>query len=154
MDVLATRLLELSQLIRKARQQWLRERPDVPIGTVGILKHIDEIGDGADGCCHAKDLAERSGLDPSTVSRAVAAAVAQGLVERRVDSADRRASALALTAAGHDLLAAAGVWFDDLLEQGLADWRPGEVDELTGGLGRFLGALSGVLETHQKEPAR
>ncbi len=153
-DVLATQLLQLSQLIRKARQQWLRERPDVPIGMVSILKLIDEIGTGTGGCCHAKDLAERSGLDPSTVSRAVAAAVGQGLVERRVDRADRRASALALTPRGHELLAAAGVWFGALIERALADWPATDVERVSGDLARFSAALSGVLETHQQDAAR
>ncbi|MBU2665293.1 MarR family winged helix-turn-helix transcriptional regulator [Actinoplanes bogorensis] len=150
-DVLATQLLELSQLVRKARQQWLRERPDVPIGTIGLLKHIDDIGTGDDRCCHAKDLAGRSGLDPSTVSRAVAAAVGQSLVERRVDDTDRRAAALALTPAGRELIVAAHAWFGDLLEHALADWEPMEVRRLSLGLGSFIGALSGVLE---KENAR
>ncbi|MBL7257461.1 MarR family winged helix-turn-helix transcriptional regulator [Paractinoplanes lichenicola] len=148
-DVLAAQLLELSQLVRKARQQWLRERPDVPIGTVSILKLIDEIGTGDDRCCHAKDLAERSGLDPSTVSRAVAAAVGQGLVERRADSSDRRASALALTPAGHDLLEAARVWFGSLLGHALAEWEPLEVRRLSLGLGTFIIALSGALEPQE-----
>ncbi len=154
-DVLATQLLELSQLIRKARQQWLRERPDVPIGTVGVLKLIDEIGTGTGSGCHAKDLAERSGLDPSTVSRAVAAAVGQGLVERRIDSADRRASALALTAAGHELLGAAQEWFGDLLQHALADWPAAETERVSADLGRFLAAFSGVLDkNHHQEAAR
>ena len=150
-DVLSTQLLELSQLIRRARQQWLREHPDVPIGMIGILKHIDGIGTGADRCCHAKDLAGRSGLDPSTVSRAVAAAVGLGLVERRVDDTDRRAATLGLTASGQDLLVAAHAWFGDLLEHALADWEPVEVQRLSLGLGSFIVALSGVLE---KEIAR
>lgn len=145
-DVLATQLLELSQLIRKARQQWLRERPDVPIGTVSILKLIDEVGPAADGGCHAKDLAGRSGLDPSTVSRAVAAAVAQGLVERGVDSADRRASTLTLTPAGHELLGAAGDWFGALIGRALADWPDGDAERVSADLGRFSNALSAVLE--------
>ncbi|MCY1140970.1 MarR family winged helix-turn-helix transcriptional regulator [Actinoplanes sp. Pm04-4] len=154
-DVLASQLLELSQLIRKARQQWLRERPDVPIGTVSILKLIDEIGTAADGCCHAKDLAERSGLDPSTVSRAVAAAVGQGLVERGVDSTDRRASTLSLTPAGHELLVAANAWFGALIGHALADWPEDEVERVSGALGRFSVALSAVLEkSHNLEAAR
>lgn len=154
-DVLATQLLELSQLIRKARQQWLRERPDVPIGTVSILKLIGEIGTGPGGGCHAKDLAERSGLDPSTVSREVAAAVGQGLVERRVDNADRRASTLALTPAGRDLLAAASAWFGALIGRALADWPAGDAERVSCDLGRLVAALSAVLEeTHTLEAAR
>lgn len=145
-DVLVAQLLELSQLVRKARQQWLRQRPDVPIGTVSILKLIDDLGTGDDRCCHAKDLAGRSGLDPSTVSRAVAAAVGQGLVERRTDSTDRRASALALTPAGRELLVEARAWFGSLLGHALADWEPLEVQRLSLGLGTFLVAFSGALD--------
>ena len=151
-DVLAIQLLELSQFIRRARQQWLRQRPDVPIGTVSILKLIDEIG--GDGC-HAKHLAERSGLDPSTVSRAVTAAVGQGLVVRHIDSADRRASALALTDAGRELLTAARTWFGDLVRRALADWPADDVTRVGGDIDRLLAALTGVLEkTHSQEAAR
>ncbi|MFE9882866.1 MarR family winged helix-turn-helix transcriptional regulator [Streptomyces sp. NPDC005784] len=52
------------------------------------------------------DLAGRQRLAPSTVSGLIAQMITAGLVTRDVDPTDRRASVVALTAAGRDQLAA------------------------------------------------
>lgn len=57
------------------------------------------------GECRSSTLAEAVFSDPSTVSRQVAGLVKDGLVERRADPADGRASVLAVTEAGRELLA-------------------------------------------------
>jgi DNA-binding MarR family transcriptional regulator len=49
-------------------------------------------------------LAEAVHSDPSTISRQVAALVKDGLIERRADPADGRASLLAVTDQGRELL--------------------------------------------------
>jgi len=51
------------------------------------------------------ELAEAIGRSPSATSRIVSALVARGLVERRTETADRRARALELTPAGTAVLA-------------------------------------------------
>ena len=138
---IASRLFEVTRFVRLSKQQWLHDRPDVPIGLVSGLALIDSRGG-----CHAKELASRSGLDPSTVSRAVAAMVGHGLVQRRVDPADRRASSLVVTDTGHEVLAEARTWFLDLLRRALADWRPDEVEAFALALARFLVAVHQELE--------
>ncbi|WP_433262022.1 MarR family winged helix-turn-helix transcriptional regulator [Actinosynnema sp. CS-041913] len=141
---LVERLRELLKVVRLVRHQRTGY-PSVPTGLVGTLTLIDQ----ASGC-HAKELARRTGLDPSTVSRAVAALVAHGLVERRADPRDGRASVLAVTDAGHVALAEAQRWYDDLMDRALAHWTPAEVEALTSALGRLNtdveGALGSTLE--------
>lgn len=57
------------------------------------------------GPSRSSALAEAVFSDPSTVSRQVAGLVKDGLVERRADPEDGRASVLVATEAGHQLLA-------------------------------------------------
>ncbi|WP_226624808.1 MarR family winged helix-turn-helix transcriptional regulator [Alloyangia pacifica] len=65
------------------------------------LVHLAEGGDGIS----QRDLAARIGLDTSTLVRLLDLLEARGLVERRVDPADRRARRIHLTAEGRDELA-------------------------------------------------
>jgi DNA-binding MarR family transcriptional regulator len=64
------------------------------------MTEIDRLPTG----CRSSDLAARAGLDPSTVSRAVAGLVTQGLVTREADPHDGRATLLVVTPAGHAAL--------------------------------------------------
>ncbi|MGI5149803.1 MarR family winged helix-turn-helix transcriptional regulator [Plantactinospora sp. CA-294935] len=138
---LGDRLRDLMSAMRLIRHRRAIERPAVPSGLVGMLLQTDEAAG-----CHAKELADRSGLDPSTVSRAVAALVARGLVTRRADPADRRASFLVLTDEGRTALADARDWYGDLLRAALADWSPAEIDALTSALDRFVTDIQGSLD--------
>ncbi|MFU8871739.1 MarR family winged helix-turn-helix transcriptional regulator [Micromonospora sp. SL4-19] len=148
---LGTRLRDLLTGVRLLRQHRVDERPAVPSGLVGLLLLIDGHGGG----CHARELADRSRLDPSTVSRAVAALVAHGLVERRTDPADRRASRLTVTEAGRAALAEASDWYGQVLTRALDDWTPGEVAALSAALGRFTRDLEVALAHHDNlEDAR
>ncbi|MEU4804248.1 MarR family winged helix-turn-helix transcriptional regulator [Actinosynnema sp. NPDC023587] len=144
-EELVERLRDLMKIVRMVRHQRTDHYPPVPTGLVGTLTLIDRSSG-----CHAKELASRTGLDPSTVSRAVAALVAHGLVERRADPADGRASVLVVTDAGHAALAEARGWYDDLMTRALADWSPDEVEALTSALHRLTtdveGALGSTLE--------
>ncbi|AVT34042.1 MarR family transcriptional regulator [Plantactinospora sp. BC1] len=142
---LGDRLRDLMSAMRLIRHRRAIERPAVPSGLVGMLLQIDELADQTAGC-HAKELADRSGLDPSTVSRAVAALVARGLVTRRADPADRRASFVVLTDEGRTALTEARDWYGDLLRAALADWSAAEIDALTGALDRFVTDIQGSLD--------
>ncbi|MFJ6673969.1 MarR family winged helix-turn-helix transcriptional regulator [Actinosynnema sp. NPDC091369] len=149
MDAVARELEDrVRDLLRVVRM--VKQRPQaLPPGLIGTLGLIDRAGSNTTGC-HAKELAASAGLDPSTVSRAVAALVANGLVERRADPADGRASILVVTERGHAALADARDWYDRLLGRALADWSPEEVEALTRALGRLTtdveGALGSTLE--------
>ncbi|ONI84733.1 MarR family transcriptional regulator [Saccharothrix sp. ALI-22-I] len=142
---LEDRVRDLLKVVRMVKQR----RQPLTDGLTGILSLIDHAGARPTGC-HAKELATRAGLDPSTVSRAVAALVANGLVERRADPDDGRASILVVTERGRAELADARDWYDRLLRTALADWNPTEVEALTSALGRLTtdveGALGSTLE--------
>ncbi|WP_229402268.1 MarR family winged helix-turn-helix transcriptional regulator [Micromonospora okii] len=148
---LAARLQDLLKSVRLIKQRRAGDRPAVPLGLVGMLRHIEQLSAGS----HARELAERTGLDPSTVSRAVATLVTHGLVERRADPADRRASCLTVTPAGRAALADAHDWYGQLLDRALADWTPDEVAALCAALGRFTRDVEVALAHHDNlEAAR
>jgi DNA-binding MarR family transcriptional regulator len=143
-DALGTELHDLVKVVRQLRQRRSDQRPGVPTGLLGTLMHIES---GPPGC-HAKELAAGSGLDQSTVSRAVAALVAHGLVERRTDPTDKRASILAVTPEGRAALDEGRAWYEDVLRTALADWPEGDVEALTALLGRFVADLNHALHNH------
>jgi DNA-binding MarR family transcriptional regulator len=100
--VLAENFVSLMRSFNRARAQFLTEAEhDVEWSAHLLLKCIANsatpIRSGA--------LAEALHSDPSTVSRQVAALVKEGYLERRADPEDGRASLLALTESGEDLLA-------------------------------------------------
>ena len=124
----------LMRAARVARQRLAGQATEVQSGTLGVLAAINTAGDG----CHPKELAVRCALDASTISRAVAALVARGLVERTVDPADRRACLLGLTDAGHAALTDLERQQTDLLAAALRDWTDPEVDAFATALTLFL----------------
>ncbi|MEU8264052.1 MarR family transcriptional regulator [Micromonospora sp. NPDC048999] len=144
---LGTRLRDLLTGVRLLKQRRIDERPAVPPGLVGPLMLIDRSAGG----CHARELAERGRLDPSTVSRAVAALVEHGLVDRQTDPTDRRASQLTITPAGRAVLADTNDWYGQVLNRALADWTPGEVAALSTALGRFTRDLEVALAHHDNQ---
>jgi DNA-binding MarR family transcriptional regulator len=60
--------------------------------------------------------------DPSTVSRRVATLVKEGLIERRADPDDGRASLLAVTAEGHAALELSRAHRAGIIADAMADW--------------------------------
>ena len=151
---LEDRVRDLLRVVRMVKQRHHALPPGL-IGTLSLIARAaanpaaNPAGANPAGAnpvgCHAKELAASAGLDPSTVSRAVAALVANGLVERRADPADGRASILVVTERGHAELADARDWYDRLLSRALAGWSPEEVEALTRALGRLTTDVEGAL---------
>lgn len=125
----------------------------VPGGTFGVLASIDGISPGSAGC-HVKDLAAFCALDPSTISRAVGALVREGLVRRAADPTDGRASTLALTPHGREVLGDVSAWYDEQLAAALKDWSPEDVAALSALLRRFCADLITRYHTNPLEAAR
>ena len=138
---LGIQLRDLSRSMRLLRQHRSGDRPGVPAGLVSMLMHIEELSSS----CHGRELAARTGLDPSTVSRAVASLVVHGLVERHADPDDGRVSVLAVTAAGRAALSGALDWYGAVLDRVLAGWTPAEITALSTALGRFTHEIDRTL---------
>ncbi|WP_328850071.1 MarR family transcriptional regulator [Micromonospora globbae] len=130
---LVRRMHDFLRSVRLVKQRRADEQPRVPLGAVGILAQIDRLAAG----CHARELAMRAQLDPSTVSRAIATLVSHGLVERRPDPSDKRAHVLALTPDGRTALADTYDWYAGVLARALAGWTPDEVAAFNAALHRF-----------------
>jgi DNA-binding MarR family transcriptional regulator len=120
---------EMLKAVRLFKSDLPIEHTTVPVGALAM---IDSAGD-----CHLKDLAARSALDPSTVSRAVATLVKSGLVGRSADPADGRASVLALTPEGRRTLDEVNGWMDDRLADALKDWSPEDIAVFSALMQRF-----------------
>jgi DNA-binding MarR family transcriptional regulator len=95
------------------------------------------------GPVRSNALAEAVYSDPSTISRQVAALVKDGLIERRADPADGRASLLAVTGKGRELLEARHRQRSRALAGMLAHW-PVEDRE------RFIELLERFLVVHER----
>lgn len=97
-----------------------------------LLKCLD-----SEGAMRAGSLAECVSSDPSTVSRQVASLVKLGLLERRADPDDGRASLLVVTDRGKAVLAEHDrirlVFFADMI----SDWDASDVQTFTRLLERF-----------------
>jgi DNA-binding MarR family transcriptional regulator len=88
------------------------------------------------------DIAAAVGLDLSTVSRQLRQLEDLGLLSRRPDGADRRASRLSLTARGRDSLAMVRARRAEMLGEVFGDWPGAERHEFLRLLNRLLDGLS------------
>jgi DNA-binding MarR family transcriptional regulator len=130
---LGLKLRDLSRTIRLFKHVHPGDRASLPTGALGVLMYVREHPTG----CHGKALAARAGLDPSTVSRAVATLVDRGLVARQADPVDGRATVLVLTDVGRKTLDRADQEYGDVLERALGRWTPAELASFTEAIDRF-----------------
>ncbi|NMI01063.1 winged helix-turn-helix transcriptional regulator [Pseudonocardia sp. K10HN5] len=98
-----------------------------------VLVHL-----ALEGPQRAGEVAEAVCADPSTVSRRVAALVKAGLLERRADPDDGRASLLAATEAGARALELSRRRRAAMIASTMADWPPEQRRQLAELLGRFV----------------
>ncbi|WP_199443963.1 MarR family winged helix-turn-helix transcriptional regulator [Umezawaea beigongshangensis] len=97
------------------------------------------------GPSRSSTLAEAVFSDPSTVSRQVAALVKDGLVERRADPDDGRASVLAVTDDGTRLLAERRRWRNEGMVRLLAHWSAEDLEVFTEHFERFVHDFEGAV---------
>ncbi|WP_229067614.1 MarR family winged helix-turn-helix transcriptional regulator [Actinoplanes sp. DH11] len=124
----------LHELLKAVR--LLKQSSAAPVSTTGVLAAIRR-----NEACHMKDLAAEHALDPSTISRTIAALVRDGLVARTADPADGRASMLRLTDRGRTELDAVYAHYDSRLADALARWSQEEIDTFAASLQRFAADL-------------
>lgn len=133
---LTENFLALVRTFKKSRERWLAAAAhDVEWSAQVVLKCLH-----TEGAMRAGALAECVQSDPSTVSRQVAALVKDGLLERRADPDDGRASILVLTPKAELVLAEHDRIRLEHFEQMLADWSAADVTQFAALLGRFTEA--------------
>lgn len=90
------------------------------------------------GALRAGALASMMDTDPSTVSRQVAGLVKDGLLERRADPVDGRASLLVLTPKADEIIAAHEQVRNNHYRRMLADWSERDLRSFARLLARFI----------------
>ncbi|WP_298321829.1 MarR family winged helix-turn-helix transcriptional regulator [Haloactinopolyspora sp.] len=131
---------ELTVLWRRVRRLSIALARQVDAGidvaAYGLLSALNDAGD-----VRAGDLADRFGLDKSTVSRQIAQMESLGFIERVPDPLDGRARLIRTTEVGRarvrQLRGARGEWFGSALQH----WDAADVDQLVELLGRLNEAL-------------
>jgi DNA-binding MarR family transcriptional regulator len=134
-------VIELLHTVRRSKARLLAAAgSDVESASQALLRVV-----ASDGPMRASALATSVQSDLSTVSRQVATLVGQGLLERRADQLDGRASLLHVTAAGQAVVAehqrARGAFFDAVLD----GWSAADQDQFAHLLTRFTTAYD---QTH------
>jgi DNA-binding MarR family transcriptional regulator len=100
-----------------------------------------------DGAQRLGSLAQAFGLDPSTITRQVQSLEQAGLVERRTDPQDRRASLLDLTSEGQEVLASTREHRREWLRAALSHWTEEDRQEF----GRLLEQFNVSIDKLVKE---
>jgi DNA-binding MarR family transcriptional regulator len=114
--------------------------------TIAVLELVRLLGETER---RLSDLALLRGVDQSVVSRQIAELQAKGLVCRRPDPADRRASLVRLTPSGQDLLARVGELRRDWLSGALTRIPDIDLREAT----RVVAALAQEIAERATDPA-
>jgi DNA-binding MarR family transcriptional regulator len=131
---------DLVKAIRKSKARMTAEgRDDVESATHAVL-HVVAVG----GPMRASELAGSVHSDLSTVSRQAAGLVADGLLERRADPVDGRASLLALTEAGEAAVAAHEAGRMAFFARVLDGWTEGDLRQFASMLSQFTASYDEV----------
>jgi DNA-binding MarR family transcriptional regulator len=132
----ADQFIAMMRTLKKARARMVAAAAhDVDWSSQLVLRYI-----ASEGQMRASDLAEHLESDPSTVSRQVAALVKDGLLERRADPADGRASLLALTPEARTVLAEHDRIRLEHFALALDGWSDSDLHRFAGLLRRFTEA--------------
>jgi DNA-binding MarR family transcriptional regulator len=149
---LLDRVQDVLKAMRLFKSQPAPRPPTVPAGAISVLATIEHVA-SSDGC-HSKELAAHCALDPSTISRAVAALVSAGLVQRAADPADGRASVLCATPRGREVLGEIFGWYEGRLSDALSGWNDEDLRLLAALLQRFSDDLLTRFNNPTLEAAR
>ncbi|GAA2799217.1 MarR family transcriptional regulator [Kitasatospora paracochleata] len=101
--------------------------------TYPVLSGLARIGPSS-----AADLGREIGLDRTTVTRRADRLEQAGLLQRRPDPADGRATLLALTSEGTHLVAVTRQRLADVIEASLAAWPSADAETFARYLRRFV----------------
>jgi DNA-binding MarR family transcriptional regulator len=126
-------VIDLVRTFAKTKVRMLQDAEhDVDRAAHLLLRSI-----GSNGAMRVSALAANVGSDVSTVSRQVSALVKEGLLERRADPDDSRASLLVPTSAGQAMIARLDEIRAAFFERVLADWSVDDLHQFAVSLERF-----------------
>ena len=140
----------LTDLLRTARATGQRNGAAGATGTaLGVLKTLN-VGDARPG-----DLAQALRVVPSVITRAIAPLEQDGLVERKPDPADARATLLGLTDLGRERLRSVQEVYVHQLQQSFDSWTSDEAEQAAAVLGRLQHSLADYQqpEVHRRQIA-
>jgi DNA-binding MarR family transcriptional regulator len=145
-DAAADQLADAVQaLVRSWRALTHRAGESGAPSTMAVLELVRLLGEDER---RLSEIAALRGVDQSVVSRQISELQAKGLVCRRPDPADRRASLVRLTPDGHDLLAG--------LAELRRDWLRGALARVPGtdvlATARLVGAVAEEIAQRAAEP--
>ena len=127
------RLLTCSTMIEREIRRRLRAKFDVTLPRFDLLAQLEKAADGIT----LGELSQRMMVSNGNVTGLVRLLTEQGLVESFSNPADRRATYVRLTLAGHSnfatMAAAHATWVADLM----AGLDANDMQQLMGGLGRL-----------------
>jgi len=118
---------------QQATLGYRMSKAGVDRSTIMLIKTLVVLGPS-----RSSALAAAVHSDPSTVSRQIAALVRDGLVERRADPVDGRASVLVPTEAGIEVLEEQRRRLGLALARVVQQWAPEDVDKFLDLLDRFV----------------
>ena len=132
---------ELVRLVRGLRELGgaVRVAGGAPL-ELAAAQVLGRVGD--EGPLRLTALAERLGLDLSTVSRQVPGLEAAGWLDREADPRDRRAQLLRLTEAGQQALRERRAMHAQILREALPAWEDAQLHDLAASLARLNTDLS------------
>jgi DNA-binding MarR family transcriptional regulator len=137
----ASNVIDLVRAFAKAKVRMMQDAEhDVDRAAHLLLRSIE-----SNGAMRVSGLAASVGSDVSTVSRQVSALVKEGLLERRADPDDSRASLLVPTDAGQAVIARHDQIRAAFFERVLADWNVEDLRQFACLLERFLGSYQSAL---------
>jgi DNA-binding MarR family transcriptional regulator len=129
---------QLSTLIRRSRELSNDLHPDLSLVAYTFLSLVETTPE-----IRASDLAERLGLDKSTVSRQLNQLFDAGLLDREGGRPGRRGDPLSLTPAGRHALAADANRVRALVTCWLEDWEDRDIVVFGGLMARFNASVEG-----------
>ncbi|MFH9353858.1 MarR family winged helix-turn-helix transcriptional regulator [Kitasatospora sp. NPDC017646] len=112
--------------------------------TEGLGKGVDDLtypvlsGLARSSACSAAGLGREIGLDRTTVTRRADRLEQAGLLQRQPDPADGRATLLALTEQGHNIVSVTRQRLAAGIESSLATWPPADAQAFAHQLRRFV----------------
>lgn len=135
------RLLTCATLVEAEIRRRLRRQFDTTLPRFDLLAQLDRAGDGLT----LGEVSRRMMVSNGNVTGLAARLVAEGLVERRVDGADRRAQRLRLTPRGRREFARLSAAHHGWIEELFAGLSPAERAQLHRLLGRAKTSVRSAL---------